>query len=223
MASTQQASGTVDGLDQFTTIIKTIIDKAWGATWGTFTNEWPVGNDPTTLPLPQITYELFHRVPSKSMKSIKPRLMETIPDPDVPNGTIDVYRQWFDCLVDFGIWHKTNMEAEALKQKFEDFMLAYSGYFKQQGVSELLFVAEMQPSVSTKWRQDIPHRALRYLVRIERVTPVRSTTISELFTNVVVHNPQQTGGTVITEYPVNQAIDPFLQIYNRNYPNSPTK
>lgn len=204
------ASGAVEGIDQFTDSVKEVLDAAWDPGWGEFTSEWPTGNDPNVIPLPAITYELFHRVPSKSMKTIKPRNMGYVPDPDVPGGIIWHWSMWFDCLVDFGIWAKTNREAEDLKRRFEDMMMIYAGQFKKQGVSEILFISEMKPTVSTKWRQDIPHRALRYFVRIERIIPVRSDTLQKISAEITVDgNP----GVLEVDVPSDEASQ-FLKLYN---------
>jgi hypothetical protein len=218
----QYADGTVQSVDEFTDLVKFILDAAWGPDWGEFTIEYPTGTDPDNIPLPIITYELVRRRPSESIPALKPKPMQIIPDPDVPGHTITIYRQWFDCYIDFSFWHKTHREAEDLKNRFEDMMLAYAGYFKQKGVSEILFHEEGPEDISVKWRQDIPHRVLRYFIRLERVTTVRSVVINNI-TTVVDVALNGTPATPVSETvfvdPPSKGTDPFLLLYEHYYPS----
>lgn len=218
----QYADGNLSTIDEWTDWVKFILDAAWGAGWGEFTIENPIETNPEDVHLPIITYELAHRKPSDSIRGIKPRAMEIVPDPDIPNHKITVYRQWFDCLIDFHVWHKTNREAELLKNQLEDLMLGYSGFFKQKGVSEILFLEENPPDVSTKWRLDIPRRTLRYFVRLEKITPVREIDIQRLATvvDVAMQLPPSTPPQSEIWIDPQTENSPFLRLYQHYYPQS---
>lgn len=147
-----------------------------------FIMEEPTANEPTELYLPLITFDVFERIRSKSHKSLDPIFFGTYPDADDPHTIIKLYRMWFDIEMEFKIHHYTNRESAILMEEFEDFLFEYKGYFKEIGLSEMIFLAETKPQVVTKWQRVIPVRTLRYLVRIERITTIRSNKLKELAT-----------------------------------------
>lgn len=174
----QVAEGNI-GIDEFTDKILELTSLAWGEDWGTFTLEEPVGNDQENLNAPIITYDIHERVRSESHKSLDPILFDTVKDPDDPGASIKLYRMWFDVEMEFKIYHETNREARMLMEEFETFLFTYKGFFKNMGISDIIFLAETKPMVTTLWQQNLPTRTLRYLVRIERITTIRSSALQK--------------------------------------------
>ena len=171
------ASGSMD-FDEFTDKMNELLKLAWGEDWGRFVQREPVGNTPEGIDLSRhgiIAFDTYERVRSKSHVSLKPILYDKkVPDPNNPNRFLELSRQWFDLTVDFYIYSQFNREARILMEDFEDFLLTYESHIKNLGLSEIIFLAELQPTVVTMWGQELPSRHLRYLVRIERIRINRS-------------------------------------------------
>lgn len=218
-------------LDGFTDLIHDLLNRVWGPNWGIFTSESPTGNDPEVSPTPHITYNLLRREPADK-KSLKRKQFKTFADKDNPGHNITLYRQWFDCAMEFVVYTKTNKEATRVAQRFEEFMETYTGYFKQKGVSEIVFNSEEGPSVSSESRQDIPHRTVRYFVRIERITPVRSIHLKQIDIIIDDDEPQLavlpdtvSYGEETNDELENQTVesqqtdqDEFLGLYKQHFP-----
>lgn len=185
----QFARGSMD-IDQFTDAIGTLLRKAWGEQWGEFTFDEPIGNDSERIILPKITFDVFDRIRSKTHKSLDPLLFDQRRDPDNPDSFIKIYRMWFDVELEFKIYHTTNRECKVLMDDFEEFLFIYKQYLKEHGISDIIFLAETRPQVVTRWNKQLSERSLRYLVRTERITTVRSNTLKDITTVVEDALPQ---------------------------------
>lgn len=158
-----------------------------------FSEEEPNGNTPETVALPHISYEVLHRKHSEHFSDgKKPRQLRVYPDPDQPGQNITEASEWFDCISEFLIYGNNKREAKKWMKLFEEFILTYTGYFKEQGIAEILFLEEQSPVVSSEYRQDLPHRRLRYLVKIQRTQTLRSIRLD--YVDVVAQTPAD--GTV---------------------------
>lgn len=171
----QTARGNID-FEAFTDKMKELLSIAWGEGEITFEHDEPQGNDPEGIVLPIITYDTFERVRSKTHPSLEPIKFSTVQDPDRPDRQIELYRMWFDVETEFKIYHKTNKDARIVLSEFEDFLWRYKSYFKEIGISDIVFLAETKPTVVERYGQRLPERTLRYLIRTERITtkPVQS-------------------------------------------------
>lgn len=174
--------------DAFTDRMNELLKRAWGDDWGDFIQSEPTGNNPDKLVLPVIVYDTLRRVPSVSHKSPEPILYDKIRDEDHPTTFLELYRQWFDMEVNFFVYHQTNRDARILMEAFEDFLFEYKDYFKDLGISDIVFQSEEPPQVVTMWGKELPQRNLRYLVRIERIRTKRSNTTQVI--NPVVQGQQ---------------------------------
>lgn len=174
-----KARGSMD-LDKFTDVMKDLLSRAWGENWGTFTLDEPTGTDSEkkALPLPVITFDSEERTRSASHRSLDPIHYETFRDPTDPRSVVKLYRMWFDVKVVFNIIHDTNREARILMEEFEDFLFTFKGFFKEYGISDMIFEKETKPQVVTKWQNKLSQRTICYLVRIERITTIRSNTLN---------------------------------------------
>lgn len=181
--SQQTYDGSMD-FDEFTDKMNELLSLAWGRDWGFFTEDEPLGGDPDGIAVPVITFDTFERVRSESHRSLDPILFDKIKDPSDPSTTIKLYRMWFDMEVDFKIFHTSNRESRRLMDRFERFLFQYKGYFKNQGISDIIFLAETKPTVESRWNKELARRNLRYLVRIERITTIRSNNLNQVNTIV---------------------------------------
>lgn len=173
------SSGNLD-IDEFTEKIVELTTLAWGDCWGTFTMEEPTGNDPENIVVPVITFDTVKRIRSTSHSSLDPVQFETFRDPHDPNVIVKLYRMWFDVEVEFKVHHETNRSARLLMDELEGFLFTYKSYLKELGISDMYFLAEDKPTVVTKWQKSFSQRTLRYLVRIERITTIRSNILHEV-------------------------------------------
>lgn len=209
----QTAEGSLD-YDQFTDEINRLLRLAWGDDWGTFTEDEPTGTDGNDVPVPVITFDLESRKRTKyGVKSLEPVHFDTIPDPENPAHSMKLYRQWFDVEMVFRVFHNTNRAARLLMEEFEDFLFTYKSHLKHIGISELVFQEEKKPTVESRWSQKLAARTLLYLVRIERITTVRSNNFVEIETTVKdakITNPPMDG---VRETIVGSKMDPMIAQY----------
>lgn len=185
----QTARGSLD-FDEFTDIMNDLLKRAWGDGWGWFSQNEPTGNDPEKVEIPAITFDTVRRIPSETHKSPEPILYDKIRDPEHPTTFLELYRQWFDMEVSFFVYHQTNREARLLMEAFENFLFEYKEYFKNCGISDIIFKSEETPKVVTRWGKELPQRTLVYLVRIERISMIRSNTTQSINPVVVGQNDQ---------------------------------
>ena len=128
-----------------------------------------------------ITYRVLRREPGTlqshpfdGRKEIKPRVRQTIVDPDYPDHHIQIMGQWFDNLIQFDCWSVTNNGADSLISWFEDFLFRYTWVWKKNGVQEILYMDRGIDTEVTKWRDDIVNRTLVYYFRTEKIVPIRT-------------------------------------------------
>lgn len=115
---------------------------------------------------PIICYKLISRKPHGG--EIKPRHRENRNAPfDKMVG--EQYGQRFKCIVQFNIFASGVDLAEHVLERFEDMMFDYTGYFKQNGVQELLFNEQLSDDDYNLFRQTIAVKNLRYEVIIEKL------------------------------------------------------
>ena len=125
---------------------------------------------------PVITYNTISRKP---LKEIKPRIRDTVMNQEL-NVIGDIYAQKFDCIVQFNIFANTYDVAEEIMSEFEKMMIQYAGYFKRQGVGELLFEEELDDEKYDLFRQIISVRNIRYRVHVENMYPCLNEIIEDI-------------------------------------------
>lgn len=128
---------------------------------------------------PQITYKVISRKPKKELK---PRVRETI-ESDGKNGedrSGQVCGQKFECLIQFNIFASVYKEAEEVMEKFEELIFSYTGFFKKNGVAELLFKEQTTDDFYERLRETLSVRNLIYYVEIEKLTVIFKEKIKEI-------------------------------------------
>lgn len=189
-----QASQACD-LNQFVSLIHKTLKAAWGADWGTFCEAFPNGRDPQQVTLPAITYMVRSKRPGlvndKGVREIKPRHREEIVPAKSNQGSAEkyiIYAQWFDHDIIFEVWEETNDLLLKLSERFEDFMMTYAGFFKSQGVGEILFDNMTNGYQTRLWRDNMVCRTYSYYVRLEKHVVVPSNVIKEIIGRVELYD-----------------------------------
>mgnify|MGYP004467165393 CR=1 FL=1 len=178
------ADDNVDDIEQLAEMLKKLCNAAWGSDWGELTPDLKRGEDETNIVLPQITCEVNTKDIAEGIGGLKPTLVDVVNELDGEgNETGDaflVYRQWFDTIVEFNIYGRTNKEARQLQKKFEKLIATYTGYLKRNGISEILYEREVAPKFSLNYSEKVPMRCIYYYIRFESITPIRHNLINSI-------------------------------------------
>lgn len=198
-ADTLVASGNLD-VEQLTDEIGRLLKMSWGEEWGSFQLDEPLGNDPEEILIPIITYDFLDRVRSETHRSLDPILFDSFVDKD-NNQVVKLYRNWFDINLVFSAYHINNKECIQLISELEAFLFAYKGHFKNLGISDLIFQREVKPTVKTRWSKQVVQRQIQYLVRIERITQVRSNVVKDIaMRDTTLTNSSLHGGSAMLDH-----------------------
>lgn len=178
------ADDNIDDIGQLAEILKKLCNAAWGPDWGELSPDLKRGEDSASVILPQITMEINTKDICEGLGGLKPVLVDIVKETtDAGEETGDaflVYRQWFDSVVEFNIYGRTNKEARELQKKFEKLLTVYAGYLKRQGISEILYEREVSPKFSLNYDESCPMRSIYYYIRFESITPVRQSLINSI-------------------------------------------
>jgi hypothetical protein len=179
------ADGNISSIEELADIIKKLCNAAWGTDWGEFSPDIKYGENSDDIILPQITIEINTREVTEDTP-IKPVLMNVIKEQDAQgNETGDailVYRQLFDCNVEFNIYGRNAKEARDYMDKLESLLIVYAGYLKRKGLSEILFLKETSPKCSLNYAENKNMRSIYYYIRLEKITTVRQSRINAINT-----------------------------------------
>lgn len=133
------------------------------------------------LDRPIITYQTISRIPTRELK---PMQRYGIVDKKA-NVIGTVYAQRYECIVQFNIFASVYNLAEEVMSSFEDMMIKYTGYFKRNGVAELLFKEEIADSDYNLYRQVVSVRNIRYKVHVDKIYDNLSPIIQDAIINNV--------------------------------------
>lgn len=172
--------GTLDGFIQN---LQLLLQAAWGDGWGELVEGAPMRDATDEITLPLITVRLLSRRPSIQRPGIKPRQIGTVADL-TQGGLVNEYRQEFDVEIEFRCYHETQSGAKDLAAGLEEILLAFAGFFKEQGIQEILFQEETEPATADERRLDFPVRQLRYYLRLERVYRIHTSRIQQIRSQV---------------------------------------
>lgn len=185
------ADNNIDDVERLADILKKLCNAAWGADWGELSPDLKKGEDSTTIILPQITVDINTKDIADDIGGLKPKLIDVVIEEDEDgnktNDSFLMYRQWFDCTVEFNFYGKTNKEARELQKKFENLLMVYTGYIKRQGISEMFFLREVSPKTSLNYDKLTPMRCIYYYIRLESITPIRQSLINTINAEIGVN------------------------------------
>lgn len=119
---------------------------------------------------PVITYKIIHRKPKNELKPM-PR-EEVIENCDGQDRVGMVYGIRYDCQVQFNIFASEYKLANKVMDKFEELMLSYAGYIKQNGVVDFFFTDQYTDSEYNTFRETMSVRNLEYYVEIEKLVVI---------------------------------------------------
>ena len=179
-----QAEGTVSTVRELSSILKDLTNAAWGSRWGTLSPDIAKGENSRKILVPQINLALNLREVSEKTPH-KPRITDVMHEAVNGIETGDIYRvfrQTFDCIIEFNVWGENSLECDELCEKFEELLFVYTGYLKQRGVSEIFFLKEVPAKYSLRFDKDNEGamRCLYYYVRLERARQVRTDDIKSI-------------------------------------------
>lgn len=145
------------------------------------TNELETLIKDPSLPLnhPIITYKIISRKPKNEYKPIIRENTNECDEYNQQRGGI-VLGQTFDCIVQFNIFAAENRLVNKVMEKFEELILTYTGYFKEQGVRELYFQEELTDSDYNNFRETLSVKNLNYYVQIEKLTVIFNHRIDDI-------------------------------------------
>jgi hypothetical protein len=147
-----------------------------------------------------ISYRLKRKEPGTISKhpfdpptEIKPRIRQYLVDPDHLDSHILVMGQWFDNLIQFDCWTKTNNRGDDLIEWFEDFMYKYTWVWKKNGVNEILYWMRTIDEEVRKWRNDLSVRSVIYYFRTEKIVTIREHDLKQIDLYLEVSNAVPSG------------------------------
>ena len=114
------------------------------------------------------------------VKNQRPRLREEADDTDHPGYKMAINGYWYDNVVRFTCWAKTNKAANARALWFEDLMEEYSWWFRMQGVSKILFYERQGDVVINVDSQKWHGRPIDFFVKTERLRVFSTKKIEEI-------------------------------------------
>lgn len=183
-ASHLTAKGNINTINEFAKQLSMLLNIAWGSSWGTLEPASSVGDDPERITVPKITYDVNLREISPGT-NLKPQLIDTITEivDGVPTGdSFNIYKQSFDCIIEFNIYSSTSLDTEELMQKFEDILLVHAGDFKEAGVNEIFFLKEVPSKYSLNFTKSstFSSKCLLYFIRIDKYRKIRVNQIKDI-------------------------------------------
>ena len=172
----------VDPLEHLCQALQLLTNTAWGPSWGLMTLETPTGTNPDELTLPCIVIDMSQREVQEK-KSPKATMIRTVKESinGVDTGDhLQVYRQWYDCVIEFDFYGRNVLEARKLMHRFETLMIASGGLLKREGISEVFFLREVTPKQSLNYVSDLSMKCAMYYYRFEVDYVVRTSAINRI-------------------------------------------
>lgn len=151
--------------------------------------------------LEAITFSLVEREPGRfsegrpfegDVRNLRPLLREVVDDPDHPGYKKAVMGYWYDNIVRFTCWARTNREANKRALWFENLMHDYAWFFVIRGVPRVLFwrrgedLVEDSTQSTGSTTNKYYGRPLEYYVKTERLREFREKELENLLINVNV-------------------------------------
>lgn len=151
--------------------------------------------------LETLTFSLVERLPGHysegppmggDVRNFRPMLREVKEDPDNPGYQRAVFGMWYDNIVRFTCWARTNRTANARAFWFEELMEDYKWFFIIRGVRRVLFwrrnedlerdTTQTDASTTNKYYG----RPLEYFVKTEKIRVFTEKELENIILNVNV-------------------------------------
>lgn len=176
------AKGNISNIDAFGETLRKLLNAAWGTNWGILAPDTAKGENADVVKTPQINYGVNLReiTPNTNLKAALTDTINEIVNGKNTGDSIQVYRKFFDCIIEFNFWDSTSKDCRDLMEKFEDLIDIYAGFLKEEGVSEIYFLKEVPPTYSLNYVEGTPMKCIYFFVRLERINTVRLSTLKEI-------------------------------------------
>jgi hypothetical protein len=184
------ANGNIANIDGLGDALRKLLNTAWGTNWGLIAPDTAKGEDPNVIKTPQINYGVNLReiTPNSNPKATLTDTINEVVNGKNTGDTLQVYRKFYDCIIEFNFWDTTSKGCRDLMDKFEDLIDLYSGYLKSQGISEIFFLKEVPPSYSLNYVEGTPMKCIYFFVRLEKIKTVRLSVIKEIEYKLTAEN-----------------------------------
>lgn len=175
------AEGNINTIQDVMTIIKKILDICIEDYDVTFIDEYSYTPGST----PSITYSLINRSKSEKTPIKRKKLGEIkeVVDGKYTGDVFEIYENIFDCMVEFNFFDNNSNVISHIKNKFESIIETYTGDLKLAGVSEIYFLNEVSPSVSTK-SEHSPKATMIYYIELQRLESIRLSAIKSISSQI---------------------------------------
>lgn len=156
-----------------------------------FTEEEPDVNSETE----SVVFSLIERVPgqfaqgkpmSRENVNLRPIQRDSFPDPENKGYRCTVNGYYYDNIVRFTCWARTNKAANSRAEWFENLMEEYSWWFKLQGVDRVVFWGRNADLVTEVNQNKWYGRPLDFFVRTEKIRVFQEKTLEEILINLSV-------------------------------------
>ncbi|MCC0628514.1 MULTISPECIES: hypothetical protein [unclassified Clostridioides] len=162
----------IDNFEKIERMLEYILKIELEDDWGVISFDTIKKDETDKIVLPQINYSVKLREISKG-KSHKPILTDVIDELDEnqekTGKVIKVYRQSFDCILEFRFLAKTQRECRRLMEDFEDIIVSYTGFLKKKGLGEIFFLKEIATKDSIGFDKNVSVKISEYFIRLEKV------------------------------------------------------
>ncbi|MCC0781728.1 hypothetical protein IR152_00985 [Clostridioides sp. ES-S-0108-01] len=162
----------IDNFEKIERMLEYILKIELEDDWGVISFDTIKKDETDKIVLPQINYSVKLREISKG-KSHKPILTDVVDELDEnkekTGKVIKVYRQSFDCILEFRFLAKTQRECRRLMEDFEDIIVSYTGFLKKKGLGEIFFLKEIATKDSIGFDKNVSVKISEYFIRLEKV------------------------------------------------------
>lgn len=157
----------------------------------TFTEEEPDENSKTE----SVVFSLMERLPgqfaqgspmSRNHVNFRPRIRDEYDDVENPGYRCVANGYYYDNIVRFTAWARTNKAANSRAEWFEDLMEEYSWWFKLQGVDRVLFWGRSSDIVTVVSENKWYGRPIDYFIRTEKVRLFYEKALEEIMIKLTV-------------------------------------
>lgn len=174
-------------------LIEKLLTASWGSDAVTFTAAYPQVQYSKDMVTPIITYKVKSKKPGgfKSSTERKPRLRDTVvlegTNLPIDGETLEIWGHMFDYYVEFEVWGQDGKEADEIAQRFQAFIVKYSGFLGQSGADRFWFEELISNDESDRWRTDLMCRSITYRVRIDEIVAAKIPAIENIDLETFLH------------------------------------
>ncbi|AXU72304.1 TPA: hypothetical protein ACG3KC_001015 [Clostridioides difficile] len=173
----------IDNFEKMEEILGDILKVELEDNWGLISFDTIKKDETNKIILPQINYIVKLRETSKG-KSHKPMLTDVIDElnenKEKTGKVIKVYRQSFDCILEFRFVAKTQRECRRLMEDFEDIIVSYTGFLKKKGLGDIFFLKEMSTEDNIDFDKNVSVKVSEYFIRLEKVKTLNANKLESI-------------------------------------------